>query len=122
MKRFGWIAVLASSVFGCGDKSPVVPELATPAELRAVQERIETVENELRLYAVNHDGEYPEGGSDTLRQMAPTFADPPEDIWGTTMFYQYPPRHNAETGKPDIWSAGPNRKDDGGKVDDIGNW
>jgi general secretion pathway protein G len=38
------------------------------------------------------------------------------------MFYQYPGRNNEQSGKPDIWSAGPNKQDDQGSGDDVNNW
>ena len=114
----------------------VVPNLLgqqRKAMVQTTRTSIKNLENTLRLYAVNHNGEYPTGGQEILQQLTqpqevdgetepPLLEEEPKDAWGTLIFYQYPPRHNQTSGKPDIWSAGPNRQDDQGSGDDVNNW
>ena len=45
----------------------------------------------------------------------------PRDPWGMDFHYEYPSQHSAAD-KPDIWSNGPNKVDDGGLGDDIVSW
>ncbi len=41
------------------------------------------------------------------------------DAWGNPLFYRSP---GSKAAKFDLYSAGPNGKDDCGAGDDIGNW
>ena len=45
----------------------------------------------------------------------------PKDAWGQDYHYEYPPTHGTAD-RPDIWSSGPNKNDDGGADDDIISW
>jgi general secretion pathway protein G len=47
-----------------------------------------------------------------------TSKEAPRDPWGGEYMYEYPSTHESEY--PDIWSAGPDRKE--GTEDDIVNW
>ena len=114
----------------------VVPNLLGQqkrAMIQTTRTSIKNLENTLRLYAVHHNGEYPAGGQEILQQLTqpqeidgetqpPLLEELPKDAWGNLMFYQYPPRHNTTSGKPDIWSAGPLGQDDQGAGDDVNNW
>ncbi|HUG91235.1 MAG TPA: type II secretion system major pseudopilin GspG [Planctomycetaceae bacterium] len=114
----------------------VVPNLlGTQKEAMIKQARndIAGLEQAMKLYAVKNYGEYPSGGQEIITQLmqtrevdgrveAPLLDKPPRDPWGTMLFYQYPGRNNQQSGRPDIWSAGPNRQDDQGSGDDINNW
>jgi general secretion pathway protein G len=114
----------------------VVPNLLGQQRKAMVQQTrvsIKNLENTLRLAAMDNDGNYPTGGQEVIQQLTqprdvdgetepPLLEELPKDAWGTLMFYQYPPRHNQTSGKPDIWSAGPNKQDDQGAGDDVNNW
>ena len=114
----------------------VVPNLlGTQREAMIKQARndIAGLEQTMKLYAVKNYGEYPQGGQDVITQLmqprevdgrveSPLLDKPPKDPWGTLLHYQYPGRHNQQSGRPDIWSAGPNKQDDQGSGDDINNW
>lgn len=45
----------------------------------------------------------------------------PKDPWGQDYHYEYPPTHGTSD-RPDIWSDGPNKTDDGGSEDDVVSW
>jgi general secretion pathway protein G len=85
----------------------------------STESAIRTLEGELRNYALNHVGQYPEGGSEALVR---SIVNIPGDAWSRALHYRFPPERNADSGTPDVWSAGPNQKDEGGAGDDIGNW
>jgi len=60
------------------------------------------------------------GGSDSNWDGPYLKADKlPKDPWGTAYRYEYPGRNN-KVGEPDIWSLGPDRKDN--TDDDITSW
>ncbi|MBW3539071.1 MAG: type II secretion system protein GspG [Planctomycetes bacterium] len=92
---------------------------------------IRGVENVLRLYAHDHDGNYPQSLDQLLLKeeiagdvKGPYVREMPKDAWGTPFFYQNPSKQpiNQNVEQPDVWSAGPNKQDDGGSGDDINNW
>ena len=82
----------------------------------------------LKLYALDHSGEYPKAaegvgalikkpGNDT-RWRGPYLEQPPLDAWGNPFEYHYPGRKNADGF--DVVSPGPDQIM--GTDDDIGNW
>lgn len=94
---------------------------------------VKSVEKAAMFYFADHDATFPQGDTevwDTLLQESeyrgkkfqPYLEEIPTDAWGEVLNYKYPAEKN--TSKPDIWSNGPNRTDDGGgaDTDDIGNW
>jgi general secretion pathway protein G len=110
----------------------VVPRLIgrqKHANIDATKLSIKGLEHALKLYALDHDGEYPgtRQGLDSLmtapdskdtRWKGPYLENPARDAWGRPFQYEYPGRHRT-TGF-DIFSSGP----DGvpGTDDDISNW
>ena len=105
------------------------------AQIKVTQAKIKGLEDAVKYYAVDHDGVFPNGNSDTVigtlmnpgsdkngRARSPYLEEPPTDAWGNPLSYEYPPSGNRTTpgGKPAIWSAGPNKTD--GDDDDVTNW
>ncbi|MGD9857760.1 MAG: type II secretion system major pseudopilin GspG [Planctomycetaceae bacterium] len=116
----------------------VVPRLLgqqNTANIRATEVNIRSVEQAVKMYAVNNQGQLPEGGQDVLQMLTQQQTDPksgriieavletvPLDAWNVPLFYEYPSSKFNDTGKPAIWSAGPDHKNDNGSGDDINNW
>lgn len=112
----------------------VVPQLLgrqKQANIDATRLSITGLESALKLYALDHDGEYPPTASGLAALLVPQANDPkwkrpylentstlPLDAWGNPFQYAYPGQHNAD--KPDIWSWGPDRADNSG--DEVVNW
>lgn len=116
----------------------VVPNLLgrqKKANIEATKASIAGLENALKLYSVDHQGEYPPGGDDIMLTLVEPEEDPrtgrlteallermPVDAWGELMHYEYPNSKAQNMIKPAIWSSGPNKTDDNGSGDDINNW
>jgi len=96
---------------------------------------IDGFESVLRLYAAEHDGEYPDGSREEVvrllmnpgngsdgRPMSPYLTQAPTDAWNQLLFCEYPNTRAADTGTPAIWSSGPNERNENGSGDDINNW
>jgi general secretion pathway protein G len=115
----------------------VVPNLLgrqREALVRASRTNIAGLENAVKLYAQNHDGEYPRGTEDDVfpllmsgtdhrgRPQDPYLDALPLDGWKNPLRYEYPPSSNRPTigNKPAIWSVGPDGQD--GTEDDVTNW
>ncbi len=118
----------------------IIAAMVAPALLgRQQQAMIDTtrasikgLEQALKLYAINHDGNYPEGDQGVVLGLmdsetrddgtieAAYLDERPADAWGELLFYEYP-NNKAETTKPAIWSSGPDKKNDDGGGDDINN-
>lgn len=114
----------------------VAPQLLgrqNQANIDATRASINALEKTLQMYAVEHDGSYPEGGQEvfqTLMQretaddgsVREVYLDKrPVDAWGQLFYYEYPnSKSNAD--RPAIWSSGKDRKNDSGAGDDINNW
>lgn len=96
---------------------------------------IDGFEKAVSLYAVQHDGLYPEGDSETVIEVlmsnvdektgkpcAPFLDTIPLDAWQNPLMYEYPPTGDRQTVgmKPAIWSMGPDQQD--GTDMDITNW
>lgn len=105
------------------------------AYIKATQAKIKGLEDTAKMFAVDNDGVYPNGGSDAAfnlllnpgqdkngRARQPYIEEIPKDAWGNPLSYEYPPSGNRATpaNKPAIWSAGPDRQD--GTDDDVTNW
>lgn len=115
----------------------VVPRLL--GQQRAANEKataisIRSIESALDLYAVDNQGQYPQGGSDILQQLTQPSTDPvtgrerepyldsvPLDAWQRPFNYEYP-NSKVSVDKPAIWSSGADGKNDEGGGDDINNW
>lgn len=101
---------------------------------KATQSSIYALENALKLYAQNHDGEFPQGGQEEMlaamlqpkdrdgNAERPYLDKPPTDAWGQNLYYRYPATKQTIADKPDIWSAGPDKQSEDGSGDDINNW
>jgi len=116
----------------------VMPNLLShqrKAKINTTRITIAGVEGALRLYAAEHEGEYPKGSEDDVfnrllnvsdskegQQVSAYLDELPKDGWGNPLFYEYPTRQFARASKPAIWSPGPNAKNEKGKGDDINNW
>jgi general secretion pathway protein G len=112
----------------------VVPALIgrqADANAQVTKTSIKGLEQALKLYALDHDGEYLSGGKDALPQLAqaseyrgkkikPYLDEVPKDAWGEPLYYEFPSGKAGE--KPAIWSSGPNRQNEDGGGDDITNW
>lgn len=113
----------------------VVPRLLgsqRTANIKATQASIKGLEQALKMYAVDHNAEFPSGGQDSLnllmnpvgtdgKPLEPYLEKIPTDAWGQPFYYEYP-NTKAQTTKPAIWSSGPDQKNDNGGGDDISNW
>ncbi|REJ87635.1 MAG: type II secretion system protein GspG [Planctomycetota bacterium] len=114
----------------------VVPQLLgrqKDAQIKATRASIHNLEQALKLYAVDHDAEFPtesEGGLNALLQpkdragnaQSPYLEKIPLDAWGNEIHYEYPSSKIVAVDKPALWSNGPDRQDDNGSNDDISNW
>ena len=103
--------------------------------IRATRISIVGLEGALRMYATEHEGEFPDGRREEVFQklMQPPDRDdgpaaaayleePPRDAWDQLLYYEYPNTRKADAIKPAIWSSGPNRTNENGGGDDINNW
>ena len=112
--------------------SMVVPQLLgrqAHASVDATRLSIRGVEQALKLYMLDHGGNFPTA-NEGLRVLveAPGQRDPrwrgpyleqlPLDAWGMPLGYSFPGRHNKQ--KFDIVSSGPDRQP--GTDDDLGTW
>ena len=101
------------------------------AYIDATKASISGLEQALKMYALDHDGDYPTSnvglqslltspGNDT--KWKGPYLDKgkvPADAWGNPLQYQYPGTKQG-AGLPDIWSFGPDRVSN--TEDDINNW
>ena len=112
--------------------SMVVPRLIgrqQHANVDATKLSLRGVEHALKLYALDHSGNFPpstEGlnillqapGQRDPRWRGPYLEQPALDAWGSPVIYEFPGRHNTQG--YDIVSAGPDKIPN--TADDIGNW
>jgi general secretion pathway protein G len=112
----------------------VVPALIgrqQDANMQITKTDIKGLEQAMKMYAIDHDGEYLQGSKDALSQLTqsseyrgkkikPYLEELPKDAWGEPLNYEYPSSKAGE--KPAIWSSGPNRQNEEGGGDDINNW
>lgn len=104
--------------------------------VKATRIHIQQFESNCQNYAVDHDGRYFQGdsesvvaqlmqpGLDKAGKPLPTYlAEIPRDSWGQPLMYEYPAtgnRVNQLVDKPAIWSLGEDGQD--GTEDDVVNW
>jgi general secretion pathway protein G len=114
----------------------VVPALIgrqQEANIQITRTDIKGLEQALKMYAIDHDGEYLQGGKDALPQLTSAseyrgkkmkayLEETPKDAWGEPLYYEYPSTKGTKGEKPAIWSSGPNRQNEEGGGDDINNW
>ena len=99
----------------------------------AAKVSIKGLEQSLKRYQLNHDGNFPETGdglqalitapSNDKKWKGPYLDDTdtlPQDPWGNPFQYEYPGSNHPDGYKADIWSWGPDGQD--GTEDDIDNW
>ena len=117
----------------------VVPNLLGRQEVanqKATRISIAGFENAMKMYAQDHDGQFPPGNGETIIQMLmtpeqsaesakprpPYLEKVPLDAWKQPLRYEYPASGNRQSNidKPAIWSAGPDHQDD--TADDVNNW
>ena len=91
------------------------------------------LEQALKMYAIDPDGQYPQGNQDALavlmnptdrqgRPLEPYLEKLPKDAWDQMLYYEYPNTKAPQTTKPAIWSSGANLQNEDGSGDDINNW
>lgn len=106
------------------------------ANIDVTRASIKGLEQALKLYAVDHDAEFPSGGQDALavllqptdkygKAMQPYLDRVPLDAWGNAFYYEWPNTKASGNAalKPAIWSSGPDGKNDNGvEPGDVNNW
>lgn len=116
----------------------VVPNLLgrqKKAMVDQTKSSIHGLETALQAYAIDHDGEMPQGGQEemvsALREPKDRDGNPmkdpylskiPVDAWGVALNYRLPSSKQTDQSKPDIWSNGPNKQNEDGSGDDVNNW
>jgi general secretion pathway protein G len=102
------------------------------ANIDATKLSIKGLEQSLKLYAVDHDGEYPTSAQGIEILLHSPGNDPkwkgpyvessvvPPDAWGNPLQYAFPGPNHPNGEKPDISSWGPDKQ--AGTDDDINNW
>src|ERR1700685_932049 len=114
----------------------VVPALIgrqQEANIQITRTDIKGLEQALKMYAIDHNGEYLQGGKDALPQLTQSsdyggkrfkayLEEIPKDAWGEPLYYENPTTKGTKGEKPAIWSSGPNRQNEEGGGDDINNW
>ena len=96
---------------------------------------IANLENACKMYALDNDGEFPQGSQSALSVLLQPPPDPrtgrvvqpyleklPLDAWGMPLYYEYPNTKVSNVNKPAIWSSGSNKQNEDGGGDDINNW
>lgn len=99
------------------------------------QSAIHGLESALKLYALEHDDQYPVDKTEqVVKALVETGTDPatnqpveslleewPTDEWGSPLKYEFPSDKSIQKiGKPAIWSVGSDKID--GTDDDLNNW
>lgn len=112
--------------------SMVIPNLLGRqkyANIDATRGSVKGAEQAVRMYALDHLGEYPttaDGfrvlveaprGKDS-RWRGPYLTSIPQDAWGNDLVYQFPSKHAPS--EFDVYSCGPDKAPNTG--DDIGTW
>jgi len=100
------------------------------ANIRAAKASIKGLEMTAKLYAVDHNANFPSSIQDLLhpkdiatgKPARPYLERVPRDPWGQELHYEWPIKKTPNAQQPAIWSNGPNMKDEGGSGDDISNW
>ena len=105
------------------------------AMIKATKTSIAGLESALKLYAVDNEGQYPEGTSEQIyallmnpglnaegQPISPYLEQLPLDAWGQLIHCEYPNTRAPNAVKPAIWSSGPNKRNENGGGDDINNW
>ena len=105
------------------------------AMIKATQSSISGLEQTLKLYAIDHDGEFPRGNGEQAFQLLidpgvddrgvalkPYLEKLPLDAWRQPFYYESPSSKVPRGIKPAIWSSGPNKQNENGGGDDINNW
>jgi general secretion pathway protein G len=98
------------------------------ANIDASKASVKGAEQAIRIYALDHLGDYPssdqgfraltEAPSHDPQWRGPYLTATPRDAWGTPLLYAYPGKKNTEGF--DVYSAGPDKTP--GTEDDLGNW
>ena len=115
----------------------VVPNLLgsqEKANINATKVNLKNFQSAVEQYAISHNGRLPEGSQEEAvqvlqnpvsldgREEQPILDQVPKDAWGEQLYYRYPSTNQTMRSKPDIWSAGPDGRNDDGGGDDINNW
>jgi general secretion pathway protein G len=117
----------------------VVPRLIgqqRQALIDTTKSQIKQAETAINLYAKDHFGNYPKAsGNEQVWQMLmqaevvdgqtrePYLDQPVTDGWRHKLYYEWSGSGDVATsGKPKIWSSGPNEENESGGGDDINNW
>ena len=115
----------------------VVPNLLgsqETANINATKVKITSFQSAVEQYAIENNGRPPQGSQEEAaealmnpqspdgRVVQPYIDETPKDAWGEPLFYRYPASNQIISSKPDIWSAGPDGRNDDGGGDDVNNW
>jgi len=117
----------------------VVPNLLgrqKDAMVKTTKMSIKAFADACELYALQHDGEYPEKSSQEMigllmapgtdrdgKPISPYLKSQPNDAWGQPLNYLYPGTAKSATlVGPAIWSNGSNKQNEDGGGDDVCNW
>jgi general secretion pathway protein G len=137
-KAFTLVEVLLVLAIIAAIAAMVIPNLLgtqQKALVKRTQTDIKALENTIKMYAIDNDGQYPEGSTEDVLAILLSTEDAktgktrpsyleniPYDPWDNSLQYEYPATGNKQTasGKPAIWSFGPDKQD--GTDDDINNW
>jgi len=105
------------------------------AMIKATESSIYGLEQALKFYAIDHDGEFPQGNGEQVFQvllnpgvddggvaLKPYLEKLPVDAWRQPFYYESPSAKVPRGLKPAIWSSGPNKQNENGGGDDINNW
>ena len=104
------------------------------ANVQATEIAIKTFQSKVEEFAINNNGRPPQGSQEAAvkalmsptspdgRTVQPYLDETPKDAWGEPLFYRYPASNQTIASKPDIWSAGPDGRNDDGGGDDVNNW
>ena len=115
----------------------VIPNLVGTQEranVNATRIAIKNFQSVVEQFAINNNGRPPEGTQEEAaealmnpqspdgRVVQPLIDEVPKDAWGEPLFYRFPASNQMISSKPDIWSAGPDGRNDDGGGDDVNNW
>ncbi len=118
------VALVGPRVLKTQDKADVK---ITQTQISNIEQALDYYKTELRNYPSTEEGlgallKKPADEARAQNWGGPYLDEDalPVDPWGNAFRYEFPPTHGSSTDKPNIWSAGPDGKDE--TEDDIVNW
>lgn len=103
----------------------IAKALVAAAQINAINTALDQYRLDSLSYPSTEDGlkalvKKPDNETAAKNWNGPYLKELPTDPWGNAFQYAFPGSKNGEATKPDIWSRGPDGKDE--TEDDIGNW